>query len=1040
MRRTVAALILTVAVFAATGFANTNSLTAEPGWSPAVRRTSMPSPTLAGQAPATGSAGPTTIHWDTFYDAYGNPLPGVPEDNVGPDSLYFKKWNVTDTLYGCPKSEVPDPTPASCRTGFAFIDGQNRVGMDPAGNYIYEVDGSNLRRHSTSDGAVTDFTISNGNNCCMTDGSFLYVPVDNVVYKYTMTGTLVSQTTLDITPLQWVFSVAHDTVWCGTRSTTLNGYACSKFTGGSLTPDATWSLGSADGSGVLVCWDGTYYYASWNGNSSPTFKRYNPDRTLSASGTIDIDPRGVMCSGPGTRQVTQDSLYWKLVTSATNLYSSPKAQDVTAAQPTSLSWQNSQTVPCMTPDGQYVFEVDGTNMRRSNLMTGAVANYTLANAGEGSCGTDGQYVYVPNGTATRKYTLAGVLVSTTTTDYAPRYGYGFGVANDTVWLTPADSGKTWYGYACSKFTGGSITHDATWTTDGGDHTGMTVAYDGQYYYMVWGGHSSNTFLRFYRDRTLYSTGTVTGDARGVMCMETVCPLVIMTTGPESYRAELAETLKVASGGILGSIGTYSVQTNATFPATEWYDAGCRVILEFSGSLLPTNPALVGESLAKFVDLGGRVVTAMWADHTGNLAGRYVTQYMPFTMKTQPSIGGSMGTVHDPLHPIMDGVTAISAGNYITGNTHSTLRSSNCVCLAEWDSGNRSVLAYFDSADVRLASVGFVPFKFHSGATGQWAKLLVNALLWAWPGMPTVGVTVPDTGNVWYVGTAHDITWTAANGPITRDSIVYSYDNGVTWNFLDKYTGSRTSYTWDPIPNTPNANCYVRVFSWNATGSACGTSGKFEIRVPGHDVGVLQIIQPVDTVDSGATVVPTAAVKNFGDIEETFPVRFSIGGFYATDTSVTIGPGATDTVTFPDWVVGQIGTHAVRCSTRLAGDQNNANDLALDTVIVVPPGGIAQPENNALPLVFALYQSCPNPLASGAAIRYALPRPARVELRIYDVAGTLVRRLVDGVQAAGYRRAYWDGRDDRGSRVAPGVYYCRFRAGDYLAARKLVVRR
>jgi hypothetical protein len=201
--------------------------------------------------------------------------------------------------------------------------------------------------------------------------------------------------------------------------------------------------------------------------------------------------------------------------------------------------------------------------------------------------------------------------------------------------------------------------------------------------------------------------------------------------------------------------------------------------------------------------------------------------------------------------------------------------------------------------------------------------------------PIVAVTAPATGNIWDVGSSHNITWTAAGGPIVRDSIAYSYDNGVTYNFLDKYSGSRTSYTWNPIPNTPSANCFVKVFAWNSAGSDNGTSGRFEIRVP---------------------------------------------------------------------------------------------------------SGIAQPENNALPLAFALYQSDPNPLASGAAVRYALPRPAQVELRIYDVAGTLVRRLVDGAQSAGYRRAYWNACDDRGRRVAPGVYYCRFRAGDFLAAQKLVVRR
>jgi hypothetical protein len=217
------------------------------------------------------------------------------------------------------------------------------------------------------------------------------------------------------------------------------------------------------------------------------------------------------------------------------------------------------------------------------------------------------------------------------------------------------------------------------------------------------------------------------------------------------------------------------------------------------------------------------------------------------------------------------------------------------------------------------------------------------------------------------------------------------------------------------------------------------SGVVLVTRPVRDVGVLQIIQPVDTVDTGAIVVPTAAVKNFGELEETFPVRFSIGSFYTADTSMTIGPGATDTVTFREWVVDEVGTHAVRCSTMLDGDQDNINDFAVDTV-VVPSVGISQSENSTVPLAFALYQSRPNPLARGTTVRYALPRPAPVDVRVYDAAGTLVRRLVAGDQAAGYRHAYWNGCDDRGRGVTPGVYYCRLRAGDFRAAQKLVLQR
>ena len=938
MPKKVAVLTTIVAMLAATGLASTTTTAATPAPGPAVPAAQRTSPVPAMQTSVTGNTGRPIIQWDRFYDRNGNPLPGGPQEGVAPDSLYWKDFNSTTYLKSSAK--VQSPSPAN-RTAMSFHDAQSTVCMDPYGNYVYEVNGTNLYRFSTVDGSMTTYTLSySGGLGCATDGQYIYRPDGTTMYKYTMTGSYVNSTTTDYSCEAYSISCCRDTVWFTDdryNGVNIYGYACSKFTGGSITHDATWNVGTGTLGVGNIAWDGEYFYLAWIGTSPITFKRFYSDRTLYSTGTVSIDPRSVMCAVPYRRQVTQDSLYWKSYYSTSLIYSSPKAQDVTPAQATPSPWQYDQSLSCMTPDGHFLFEVYGTNLRRTDLWTGAVNNYTLADASGGACGTDGEYVYIPKGTTTRKYTLDGTLISTTTTDYAPWVDastFGFGVANDTVWLTPAEDGTTWYGYTCSKFTGGSITHDATWTTGGGSAAAMSVTYDGQYYYMTWGGYGSNTFRRFYRDRTLFSSGTVNLDPRGVMC-EAVCPLMIVTTDLQTYRTDLAETLRVASGGTLDLIGTLSLDVNATFPATAWYNDGCRVILEFSGSPIPATPALIGDSLARFVDLGGRVVTATWADQIGNLAGRYVDQYMPFTMQPQAGVGGTMSTVHNPLHPIMDGVTALAVDNYLTGNTHTTLRSPNCVCLAEWDSNNRSVAAYLDSAGVRLVSVGFVPFKNWSGATGQWARLLVNAILWVWPGMPAVGVTAPDTGDVWVVGTSQDITWTAANGPITKDSIVYSNDNGATWNFLDKNTGSRTSYTWNPIPNTPSTDCYVRVFTWNAVGTGFGTSGKFEI---------------------------------------------------------------------------QVG------------------------------GGIEQPENNALPLAFALYQPYPNPSASGTQVRYALPRPARVELHVYDVTGALVRRLVEGTQPAGYQHAYWNGCDDRGRAVAPGVYYCRFKSGDYVATQKLVVRR
>ena len=114
------------------------------------------------------------------------------------------------------------------------------------------------------------------------------------------------------------------------------------------------------------------------------------------------------------------------------------------------------------------------------------------------------------------------------------------------------------------------------------------------------------------------------------------------------------------------------------------------------------------------------------------------------------------------------------------------------------------------------------------------------------------------------------------------------------------------------------------------------------------------------------------------------------------------------------------------------DNSNAN-------FTIGAAGIEQPGNTPL-LPFAFYQPWPNPLVSGTAISYALPRPVHVELTIFNAAGALVRQLLDAAQPVGNRTVYWDGLDDRGRRAAPGVYYCRLKAGDFASAQKLVVRR
>ena len=68
-----------------------------------------------------------------------------------------------------------------------------------------------------------------------------------------------------------------------------------------------------------------------------------------------------------------------------------------------------------------------------------------------------------------------------------------------------------------------------------------------------------------------------------------------------------------------------------------------------------------------------------------------------------------------------------------------------------------------------------------------------------------------------------------------------------------------------------------------------------------------------------------------------------------------------------------------------------------------------------------------------------PAPSRVDLRIYDLSGRLVRTLhAAEAMPAGTRETPWNGRDDRGRVVATGIYFYRLQAGEFTATRRMTL--
>jgi len=79
---------------------------------------------------------------------------------------------------------------------------------------------------------------------------------------------------------------------------------------------------------------------------------------------------------------------------------------------------------------------------------------------------------------------------------------------------------------------------------------------------------------------------------------------------------------------------------------------------------------------------------------------------------------------------------------------------------------------------------------------------------------------------------------------------------------------------------------------------------------------------------------------------------------------------------------------------------------------------------ALPARFQLRPNVPNPFNPSTTIRFDVPRTSRVRVEIYNLRGERIRVLRDETYSAGHHGALWDGKDDRGSGIASGVYLVR----------------
>jgi hypothetical protein len=76
------------------------------------------------------------------------------------------------------------------------------------------------------------------------------------------------------------------------------------------------------------------------------------------------------------------------------------------------------------------------------------------------------------------------------------------------------------------------------------------------------------------------------------------------------------------------------------------------------------------------------------------------------------------------------------------------------------------------------------------------------------------------------------------------------------------------------------------------------------------------------------------------------------------------------------------------------------------------------------------------VSQASSISFQLELAGQVSVKIYDVTGRLIRTLIDESVLQGLHELTWNGKDEQGCKVSPGIYVVKLEAEDYTDTEKI----
>ncbi len=129
------------------------------------------------------------------------------------------------------------------------------------------------------------------------------------------------------------------------------------------------------------------------------------------------------------------------------------------------------------------------------------------------------------------------------------------------------------------------------------------------------------------------------------------------------------------------------------------------------------------------------------------------------------------------------------------------------------------------------------------------------------------------------------------------------------------------------------------------------------------------------------------------------------------------------------------TNGTEYTAGVVAKYNETEESTMETVTFVYTGTSSDED---ITLVTELKGNYPNPFNPTTNISFSLANPGKVDLKVYNSKGQLVKTLVNSEMEAANHNVIWNGNDANGKSVASGVYFYRLQTKDFSSTKKMML--